>query len=165
VNRFPSRAGLAFFFAATLFSFPVFACQVECVVFATSSKQARLIDGDGKALAKAEVVIRDASKKANGPQCFCGRFGPIVSHLWTDENGRLSLDELQPGEYWLTYMDPQAGESFYVSIERGKSKRTPFELQIDHFANRCYLVDVERNETKPIGGWPKPVSQTDAEKN
>ena len=163
MRHFPDRTVLALLFTATLFSVSVFACQVECVVLATSSKRVRFIGRDRKPLANAEVVIRDASKKAEGLQCFCGRFGPMVSHLWTDENGLLTFDELKPGEYWLTYMDPRAGESFYVSIEKEKSSRTPLELQIDHFANRCYLVDVERNETKPIGGWPKPVSQINAQ--
>ena len=161
----PQRRFLACAFGTILCSIPTFACQVECVVLSTTAKHAVLLDANGVRLAKAEVIIRDASKNADGPECFCGHFGPIVSHLWTDENGRLDLGELQLGEYWITYMHRQAGESFYVSIDKGKASRTPLELQIDHFANRCYLVDIERNETKPIGGWPKPVSQTNAEKN
>ena len=162
---FASQMLFACAFGATLSSIPAFACQVECLILSTTAKSAVLLDANGVRLAKAEVIIRDASKNADGPECFCGRFGPIVNHLWTDENGRIDLGELQLGEYWITYMHPRAGESFHVSIDKGKSSRTPLELQIDHFANRCYLVDIERNETKPIGGWPEPVSQTNAEKN
>jgi hypothetical protein len=136
---------------------PLFACQEECVILTTSAKKAVIEDADGKPLANVEVIIRDASKNADGPECFCGRFGPMTSHVWTDGSGRLSLEGLNPGQYWITYMSQQDGESFYVSIERGKRSPSPLELQINHFGGRCYLVDVERNETKPSAGWPKPI--------
>ncbi len=87
----------------------------------------------------------------------------MISHVWTDGRGRLDLSGLQPGQYWITYMNPQDGESFYVSIEKGKKPQSPLELQIDHFGGRCYLIDVERNETKPNTGWPKPLSQPNAQ--
>jgi hypothetical protein len=135
----------------------LFACQESCVILATTARKALFEDGDGKPLANVEVVIRDASKDADGPECSCGRFGPMISHVWTDGSGRLSLEELHPGQYWITYMSQQDGESFYVSIEKGKRSTSPLELQINHFGNRCYLVDVERNETKPNSGWPKPL--------
>jgi len=55
-------------------------------------------------------------------------------------------------------MNRENGESFYVSIEKAKRTRGSLELQIDRFGERCYLVDVERNETKPNTAWPKPLS-------
>jgi hypothetical protein len=148
---------------AAAFSRPVFACQVTCVSLATSAKQVLFEDRDGKALSNAEVIIRDASKTADGPECFCGRFGPMISHTRTDEHGRLDIGELHPGEYWITYMSQEDGESFYVSIEKGQRPKSPLQLQLDHFGGRRYLVDVERNETKPNTGWPKPLSQPNAQ--
>lgn len=148
---------------ATVVSSPTFACQVTCVVLETNAKQALLEDRDGKPLSNVEIVIRDASKSADGPECFCGRFGPMISHVRTDIEGRLDLRELRPGQYWITYMSQEDGESFYVSIENGKRTRVPLEIQIDHIGGRCYLIDVERNETKPNTGWPKPLSQPNAQ--
>jgi hypothetical protein len=141
----------------------MFACQATCVMLATSAKHALLEDRDGNPLSNAEVIVRDASKNADGSECFCGRFGPMISHLWTDVRGRLDLRELRPGEYWITYMNQQDGESFYVSIEKGKKPRSPLELRIDQLDGRCYLIDVERNETKPNTGWPKPLSKLNAQ--
>jgi len=141
----------------------VFACQQTCVILATRAQKALLEDGDRKPLANAEVVIRDASQDTDGPECMCGRFGPMILHVWTDGSGRLSLGELQPGQYWITYMNRQDGESFYVSIEKGKRSHALLELQIDQLGGRCYLFDVERNETKPNTAWPKPLSQTNAQ--
>jgi hypothetical protein len=163
VKRVLHRRVLASVFIAAAFSSPVFSCQVTCVSLATTAKQALFEDRDGRPLSNAEVIIRDASKTAEGPECFCGRFGPMISHVWTDGRGRLDLSGLQPGQYWITYMNPQDGESFYVSIEKGKKPQSPLELQIDHFGGRCYLIDVERNETKPNTGWPKPLSQPNAQ--
>jgi hypothetical protein len=87
----------------------------------------------------------------------------MISHVRTDIEGRLDLRELRPGQYWITYMSQEDGESFYVSIENGKRTRVPLEIQIDHIGGRCYLIDVERNETKPNTGWPKPLSQPNAQ--
>jgi len=154
---------LACVFLAAAYSSPLFACQETCVILATSARKALIEDSDGKPLAHVEVIIRDASKEADGPECTCGRFGPIVSHVWTDGRGRLNLEELHPGQYWITFMNQQDGESFYVSIEKGERSRVPLELQIDHLGGRCYLFDVERNETKPNTRWPKPLSQSNAQ--
>jgi hypothetical protein len=154
---------LAYVLMAAACSTPLFACQKMCVILTTSARRALLEDADGKPLVNVEVIIRDASKNAAGPECFCGRFGPMIAHEGTDGRGRLDLAELRPGQYWITYMSQQDGESFYVSIEKGKRSRSPLELQIDHLGGRCYLFDVERNETKPNTGWPKPLSQTNAQ--
>ena len=87
----------------------------------------------------------------------------LVSHLWTDGRGRLNLEDLHAGQYWITYMSQQDGESFYVSIEKRRRTPGPLELQIDHLGGRCYLFDVERNETKPNTAWPKPLLQSNAQ--
>ncbi len=122
-------------------------------MFATRSEYAVLEDFDGKPLRNAEVIVRDAS---NGEKCFGGRFGSIIGHFKTDKSGRLNLQRLKAGDYWITYMDPQKGESFLVSVGDARGPKEPLELQLDHFMNVCYLVDVERNATKPPTGWPKP---------
>ena len=131
---------------------PSFACQNECVIIETSKKIAMFRDLDGKAIRKAEVVIRDAT---TGTDCRCGKFGRVVKQLRTDEAGHFNLKGLRPGDYWVTYMDQQDGESFYIRFEHGKNSSGPLELEIDHFGEQCYLVDVERNTTKPATA-PKP---------
>jgi hypothetical protein len=163
VKRLLRARLLACVVMAAASSSPVFACQQTCVILATSARKALLEDGDRKPLANAEVVIRNAANKADGPECFCGRFGPMISHIWTDGSGHLSLGELQPGQYWITYMNREDGESFYVSIEKGKRSNAPLQLQIDQLGGRCHLFDVERNETKPNTAWPKPLSQNNAQ--
>jgi hypothetical protein len=154
--------GAAYVFMWVACSTWLFACQETCVVLETSARQALIEDRDGKPLGHVEVIIRDASKNAAGPECFCGRFGPIISHVFTDVHGGLDLRGLRPGHYWITYMNPEDGESFYVSIENGKRTRVPIQLQIDHVGGRCYLIDMERNETKPVG-WTKPLSPSNAQ--
>jgi hypothetical protein len=54
-------------------------------------------------------------------------------------------------------MDRKDGESFLVQVTSGK-KGKPADLQINHLSGRCYLIDIERNVTKPEG-WPRPLEQ------
>jgi len=128
-------------------------CQNECVIIATTKRSAVLEDADGNPLSKASITIRDAS---SGQDCRCGKFGPIVKRLRTDKRGHFELNELRAGDYWVTYRDSENGESFYIRIENGKASRDFLELELDHFGGSCFLVDVERNATKPPSGWPKP---------
>ena len=67
---------LACVFIAATYSSPLFACQETCVILATSARKALLEDGDRRPLSNVEVIIRDASKEADEPECTCGRFGP-----------------------------------------------------------------------------------------
>jgi len=137
---------------ATLFSLEAPACQVTCVELATSAKRAVLTDFEGHPLANAKVVIRDASAKAEGPKAYCGRLGPIVMKLQADSKGVVDISKLKPGEYWLTYMDDKDGESFYLSIDPSVKSNKSLELSLNHLNGSCYVVDVERNVTKPSSG-------------
>ena len=58
--------------------------------------------------------------------------------------------------YWITYMNQQNGESFYTRFEHAESLPGSLELQINHLGGQCYLVDVERNSTKPPTAPSKP---------
>jgi hypothetical protein len=151
---------VGFMAVALAFSTPLFACQESCLIIETSNRSAVLEDFEGKALSHAEVIVRDA---ANGPSCRCGRFGPVVKRLRTDGGGHFKLNGLHPRDYWVTYMNRENGESFYIRLQEGRSSRGPLELQVDHFGGLCYLVDVERNATKPPTGWPKPRPTSNAQ--
>ena len=159
------KLGLLTFPFFLMCSAPLFGCQESCVIISTASKEATLMDAEGKILDNADLVIRDASKDAKGPDRYCSRFGPVIKRQRTNANGRVSLSDLSAGEYWLTYMDPKDGESFRISIRSGKRSRIPLELQLDRLGGRCYLVDVERNATKPPTGWPKPRPEANAQTN
>jgi hypothetical protein len=119
----------------------------------TSKNTVVLQDVEGKALGNVDVLIRDAT---SGSDCRCGKFGGVNKRVRTDKAGRFELKGLAPGDYWITYMNQQHGESFYIRFEHARSLPGPLELQIDHLGEQCYLVDVERNSTKPLAGPSKP---------
>lgn len=135
---------------------PVRACQNECVVVQISAGRVLLHDQDEKAISGARIIVRSANPEAHGRRAFCStRLGPIVKKLRTDRQGSFDLKGLKQGMHWVTYVDRENGESFLIEVQ-GFHKEVPV-LAINHFGGRCYLVDVERNVTKPPG-WGKPVS-------
>jgi len=134
-----------------------------CVVITTKKKVGILEDSESKPLSKAQWIVGDA---ANGSKSICGKFGKVVMRLRTDVQGNFKLNRLPPGEYWVTYVDPQDGESFLIRLDKGRRSGGRLELQIDQRKGLCYLVDIERNATKPPTTWPKPRPEmSDAQTN
>lgn len=138
------------------FALPAKACQESCVTIEVSGIRGTLVDREGRPIAGAKLIVRDAALTARGPEAWClTRRGPIVKKTKTDKRGNFDLKGLRPGEYWVTYMDRENGESFLLDVKE-VSSRNRFELMVDSYGGFCYLVDVERIATKPPG-WPLPV--------
>ena len=106
-----------------------------------------LEDSESKPLSNAQWIVGDA---ANGSKSICGKFGKVVMRLRTDVQGNFKLNRLPPGEYWVTYVDPQDGESFLIRLDKGRRSSGRLELQIDQLKGLRYLVDIERYATKPM---------------
>jgi hypothetical protein len=140
---------------------PATPCVVACVEYQVSSTRGSLVDSEDHPMLNAEIIIRDASQKASGPEAPCNsRRGPVVKRIRTNEKGYFNLSGLQIGEYWVTYMDPKEGESFLINLTTRKGGKR-FKLGVDHWeGSLCYVVDVERNESKPPGAV-KPVQEND----
>jgi len=158
-------------FAVFLLAWPslVTACQeTPCILFEASGIYATLKDLYGKPVQGATLLIRDASPEARGPMTICSFFegtaerimrrGPIAKRLGTDRDGDFDLRGLRPGYYWVTYMQKDQGESFLLQLTDSKG-RSRFNLVVGGYIreNRCYTIDIERNETKPPGWRQVPV--------
>jgi len=86
--------------------------------------------------------------------------------LRTDVQGNFELNRLPPGEHWVTCVDSQDRGSFLIRLDQGRRSAGRLELQIDQLKGLCYLVDIERNATKPPTTWPKPRPEmSDAQTN
>jgi hypothetical protein len=82
-----------------------------------------------------------------------GFLGVVQSNM----NGRVALSR-------ITDVNGQNGKSFPVTLDK-KESRDRLQLRLDDFGELCYLLDVERNATKPPTGWPKPRPISDAQTN
>jgi hypothetical protein len=128
------------------------------VVYEVKSGPARLEDYERIPKVNAKIVIREASAAAKGPETVGGaRKGRVVIRLKTGMRGEFIFPRLAPGRYWLTFVHPQDGESFYLEVTEGEGSEA-MVFRVGNFGGRCYLVDIERNVTKPPG-WPLPVKQ------
>jgi hypothetical protein len=142
---------LALFFPST-----VLACQESCIVYSVRALQGAVRNADGKDVARATLRVRKASSTTIGPSAFCGtRKGRIVKEVRTDKQGRFKVMGLKDGVYWVTYLHKVDGESFLLRIGPQDGDAEPV-WTLNSWGGRCYLVDVERNVTKP-SGWPAPV--------
>jgi hypothetical protein len=145
-------------------SISTFACQEECRTYITKGDaQLSLSDGDqSKSLGDARVVIRSAESNGKFPETLCSFKdqrvvkGKVIRKIRTAQNGTFSLNNLRDGWYWVTYDDPANGESFLVEKDSQATNDERLTLSVNDFRNACYLVDVERNVTKPPG-WRSPV--------
>ncbi len=149
----------------TMFSAPARSCQVVCVIYGTSSTRGVLIDnGDhgwpSLPIAKAKIVVRDASPFATGPEVYCARKGPVVLTTSTDKHGNFNLKGIHPGKYFITYMDAQKGQSFLVEIGPSEGSNKRLRLSLFSPGGECYAVDVERNVTIPDWGGLSPSKIT-----
>jgi hypothetical protein len=150
--------------AVTLSALPrsIHACQMSCILYGTSSTRGLLTrrsdeDGAFRPIANAKLVIRDASATANGPEAFCGRKGPIMLTTSTDKRGNFRFKGLRKGTYYVTYMDPKDGQSFWVELGRSDATKKRLELPLNDSGGVCYVVDIERNVTIPDVWGVKPV--------
>jgi hypothetical protein len=133
-------------------------CQVTCVEYDLSGRPILLLDAGGHPLAKAKLVLRDASPSATGPTILCAKKGQVVRRIKSDRTGHINLKRVKPGRYWLTYMDKNHGQSFLIDINSTiPSDSEEAELAVARFdSNQCYLIDIERNTTFPPN-WPAPL--------
>ena len=139
----------------TLFSLPAFACQETLIEYRLSDKVI-FLDGDGKPLRDAAVVVREAFGPSARSTGWGKSVGEVVRRGRTDRNGKFSLKGLHGATYWVTYNDHVKGESFFLIRDGGK--KGLLELKLDGYvsSNVCYAVDIEHNTTKPTG-WPQPI--------
>jgi hypothetical protein len=131
-----------------------YGCQVSCVEYGFRTATAVLLSEEGQPLIRAHVLVRAASKDGTGPSAICGtKKGHVVAELTTDNLGQFELKGLREGQYWVTYLDDKDGESFLISIE-GQEHVKRLKLGLNSLSGRCYLVDIERNVSKPPGATP-----------
>jgi hypothetical protein len=139
---------------------PMFACQETCVWFEVSGTNFILqrFNPETRAnspVANAQMIVRDASPNARGQDAICARRGDIVRRIQTDSDGNFDLKGIHAGRYWITYIHPEDGQSFLVSIA-GKQNKKRTELVTNNLNGACYVIDVEKNVTRPFG-WAIPV--------
>jgi hypothetical protein len=143
---------------------PTHACSMACVIYGGYGTRGVLLDkddgeGNQRPIANAKLLVRDASPSADGPEVYCGRKGRIVLQTSTDKYGNFRLKGLHPGKYFVTYMNPEYGQSFLVEIHRSNPFKPfkRFDLPMFNGDGGCYAVDIERNVTIPDWGGIKPI--------
>jgi hypothetical protein len=144
------------------FSLSVHACTNVCVIYATAGTRGVLMESGALAwpprpIANAKLVVRDASPTAIGPETNCGRKGPIVLTTSTDKHGNFRLKGIHPGKYYITYLNPNDGQSFLVEFGSSDASRKRLKLSLFSPGGACWAEDIERNVLIPDWGGIKPI--------
>ena len=115
-------------------SMPALACQNSCVIVEVESRRGELfVNGSAgeQPLTDASIVVRSAP--ATKRRSYCGAAkGKVVKKLKTDSRGQFELGALPAGQYWITYIHPEDGESFLVQIGPHVEEK-PFRLVVDGY--------------------------------